>query len=157
MVLSRVSSIPHFCTRHDRCAATGRTSADRTRSYRGHTSYTPPDIWAKKHVGLTNSRNQAHKGGGQTQPELTCAAAACASVLEARRPHSNYFHTHTAFIPIHADPFSSLHPRLSSSLFSVQLYTHSTYITSAQLTARNAWRIHPTHYVSHPIEGIDHP
>ena len=72
MVLSRVSSIPHFCTRHDRCAATGRTSADRTRSYRGHTSYTPPDIWAKKHVGLTNSRNQAHKGGGQTQHELPC-------------------------------------------------------------------------------------
>jgi hypothetical protein len=89
-------------------------------------------------------------------PTSDCAAAACASVLllEARLPHSNYFHTHIVFIPIHALRFFFFHPRLSSSLYSVQLYTQ---LTSAQLTARNAWRVPPTHYVSHPIEGINHP
>ena len=58
--------------------------------------------------------------------ELICATATCASVLEARLPHSNYFHTHIVFIPIHALRFSFFHPRLSSSLYPVQTYQVST-------------------------------
>ena len=73
-------------------------------------------------------------------PTSYCAAAACASVLllEARLPHSNYFHIHIVFIPIHALRFYFFHPRLSSSLYSVQTSQPNCLSTNKLLMSTGA-------------------
>ena len=64
-------------------------------------------------------------------------------------PHSHHVYLYTRS--------SLLLPPSSSLVFSLLRTTlHSTYNTlQRNLQRRNAWRIHPTHHVSHPIEGTD--